>query len=61
MPPGSWNFKLLVFDQREVIESRHLKICTRCTNDDSYDDNTSYWLSGEREKMLKQVKGKKGV
>lgn len=26
----------LSFDQREVTESRHLKICIRCTEDDSF-------------------------
>lgn len=59
MPPGSWSFKPFIFDQREVAESRHPKIGIRYTKDDSYDDNTSCWLSGEREKILKQVKEKK--
>lgn len=48
------------FDQRGVTESRHLKICIRCT-DDSYDDNASYWLLGDTEKVLRQVDEKKSI
>lgn len=59
MPPGSWSFKPFIFDQREVTESRHLKIGIKCTKVESYDDNTSSWLSGETEKLLKPVKVKR--
>lgn len=55
----------LSFDQREVTESRHLKICIRCTEDDSFLMMTTLGVScqgkgkdpdaGKREKVFEMV------